>query len=172
MGRESRPGRAADGRLRKALNERRLLLAIPRYWITHQVARLGIVNRRPYPANCVFPKPTSSGSELAYNSRASVRRHRSHLESSLRRALNWQFMYLATAAWRCGRLKWMPRFAAHEQETFPEGRRGAVGCVVRSDGGWVGLDGGGRPGPFHSPVPQASMGVRYSWLVASTPPRR
>jgi hypothetical protein len=44
--------------------------------------------------------------------RASVRRHRSDLVRSIRRALTWQLMYLPTAPWRWGRLKWVPRFAA------------------------------------------------------------
>jgi hypothetical protein len=35
--------------------------------------------------------------------------HRSNLERSIKRALCWQFMYLPTAAWRCGRLKWGER---------------------------------------------------------------
>src|SRR4051794_29136331 len=32
-------------------------------------------------------------------------------------------MYIPTAAWRCGRLKWVPRFAAPWSVTFPEERR-------------------------------------------------
>src|SRR5262249_9775855 len=40
--------------------------------------------------------------------RASVRRHRSNLERGIGRALNGQFMYLPTAAWRCGRMRWVP----------------------------------------------------------------
>jgi hypothetical protein len=55
--------------------------------------------------------------------RASVRRHRSHLERSLRLALNWKLMDLATATSRCGRLKGVPRFAAPEVEPLPEKRR-------------------------------------------------
>jgi hypothetical protein len=31
---------------------------------------------------------------------------------STRRALTWQFMYIPTAPWRWGRLKWVPRLAA------------------------------------------------------------
>jgi len=44
--------------------------------------------------------------------RASGPTHRSNLVRSIRRALTWQFMYLPTAPWRWGRLKWVPRFAA------------------------------------------------------------
>jgi hypothetical protein len=40
-------------------------------------------------------------------------------------------------------------------------RRGSVGFIAGSDGEWVGVDGGERPGPFHSPAPRASIGVRY-----------
>jgi hypothetical protein len=39
--------------------------------------------------------------------RASVRRHR-----SIKPALNEQFMYVPTAAWRCERLNWVLQFAA------------------------------------------------------------
>ena len=49
---------------------------------------------------------------LAYEARAalraSVRRHRSNLERGIRRALNGQFIDLPTAAWWCGRMRWMP----------------------------------------------------------------
>jgi hypothetical protein len=55
--------------------------------------------------------------------RASVRRHRSSLERRIRRARNWQFMELPTAARRCGQRKCLPRFAAPWSETFPEQRR-------------------------------------------------
>ena len=48
-----------------------------------------------------------------------VRRHRSNLERSIRRALTWQFMYLPTAPWRWGRLKWVPRFAAPSRRLSP-----------------------------------------------------
>jgi hypothetical protein len=34
--------------------------------------------------------------------------HRSNLERGIRRALNGQFMYLPTAAWWCGRMRWVP----------------------------------------------------------------
>ena len=49
--------------------------------------------------------------------------HRSNLVRSIRRALTWQFMYLPTAPWRWGRLKWVQRFAAPSLETLPEERR-------------------------------------------------
>src|SRR5262249_6449143 len=54
--------------------------------------------------------------------RASVRRHRSHLERNRRRALNWQSLDLPTATWRCGRLH-LPRFAAPWPGPFSEKRR-------------------------------------------------
>src|SRR5262245_16521292 len=58
-------------------------------------------------------------SHFSFLLRASVRRHRSNYERITRRALNCQVMYLPPAAWRCGRLKGVRRFAAPESETFP-----------------------------------------------------
>jgi hypothetical protein len=52
-----------------------------------------------------------AGREPTAALRASVRRHRSHLVRSIRRALTWQFMDLPTAPWRWGRRKGVPRFA-------------------------------------------------------------
>src|SRR5262249_45724594 len=52
--------------------------------------------------------------------RASVRRHRSDLVRSTRRALTGRFLDLTTSPWRWGRLKGMPRIAAPESETLPE----------------------------------------------------
>jgi len=79
--------------------------------------------------------------------------HRSNLERSIRRALNWQFMDLPTAAWRCGRLKWVPRFAAPESETFPEKRRRLNRSPPNRSRG--------RPHPVASDTGMARVGFRF-----------
>src|SRR5262245_44581982 len=90
-------------------------------------------------------------SEPTFALRASVRRHRSNLERSIRLALTWRFVHIPTGAWRRERPSYVPRFGASRTETPPEKRSWPNRSTPTLPPDYAGH---GTPCPAARPAPQ------------------
>jgi hypothetical protein len=109
-----------------------------------------------------FPlESCGAAGHLSFLLRASVRRHRSSLGRSIRRALTRRFEHLPTGAGRCQRPSCVPRFGGSWTETPPEKRSRLNRHFVPAGGLYVGYGcRAQRPYPYRSTRPPPARRTR------------